>query len=779
MRLRQSIVTVAVAALALIGLVPAANASTGGGQPGNDGVHQVWVCKYVGKPGDDERLKDGKNPIAVDGNATVGTYFNDAQGRSYVLDEVTDANTGQGQTYTGSKTCPTGDSFDWNWQYGAPTCAALTVTYPADIPAGQANDVNVTIKNLATNAEKTLNFHNNGGTWSGTQTFTFASNAGWPGWSWYAVTWVQVGGTNYHWSGSVTCGERPKPDKPADSTVPTEWKATDYSCSAEETTFTRSVTTTTFSWDEASWSWKSSSDTTTETKTEAMTDAEKAAQCTEPPVDVCKNIDGVQTEVPAGYKVDDQGNCCKCVPPVVDVCKNIDGIQATVPDGYKVDDQGNCCKCVPPVVDLCKNIAGDQGTVPEGMTRDEHGKCWPPKPEKQPTYTEWSVQDYVCESESITETRERTDTTYTWDYETGTWVEHTSTTTETREIPMDENQLAEYCTPPVDVCTNLPGTQEEVPEGLQEVEGICLMPPKFSDIEWQGEAPCGVTSYEQTGTQTETTYALEIVDGEVRWIPTTTPPEPMTRTVEVAMTPCEDSTAALVTTPPTCDAAGTVGVDTEGTVNATLEGTLETAPGEYTATFVADEGHAFTGGETTMTIDYTIEAQLTEGCSPVTPTPPNLNGTIVGQICTADAPYLGYDIQLNDPDNQSTDDGTATITFVHPTDPSKNWSTTVPIGRGKVLWPGASVDANGVANNWPGYKYNKGKDEWVAVGDANYGWTREPGTTVTIEVNPSKTFQVSYPPATPVCNSAPPKEIVSVLDAPPATAVVGVATYTG
>ena len=50
---------------------------------------KVYVCKYVGKPGVNERLKGGKNPIRVSANATsgaeVGEYFNDAQGRSYVV----------------------------------------------------------------------------------------------------------------------------------------------------------------------------------------------------------------------------------------------------------------------------------------------------------------------------------------------------------------------------------------------------------------------------------------------------------------------------------------------------------------------------------------------------------------------------------------------------------------------------------------------------------------------------------------------------------------------
>jgi hypothetical protein len=54
----------------------------------------VWVCKYVGTPGDDERLKEGENPIEVsghsvdkdkDGQVFVGDQFADAQGRSVVV----------------------------------------------------------------------------------------------------------------------------------------------------------------------------------------------------------------------------------------------------------------------------------------------------------------------------------------------------------------------------------------------------------------------------------------------------------------------------------------------------------------------------------------------------------------------------------------------------------------------------------------------------------------------------------------------------------------------
>ena len=55
---------------------------------------KVWVCKYVGTPGEDEVLKEGKNPIEVagssadkdkDGQVNVGDQFADAQERSVIV----------------------------------------------------------------------------------------------------------------------------------------------------------------------------------------------------------------------------------------------------------------------------------------------------------------------------------------------------------------------------------------------------------------------------------------------------------------------------------------------------------------------------------------------------------------------------------------------------------------------------------------------------------------------------------------------------------------------
>ncbi len=88
-----------------------------------------------------------------------------------------------------------------------------------------------------------------------------------------------------------------------------------------------------------------------------------------PPVDVCPNIQGNQTTVPAGMEVDGQGNCV----PIIDLCPNIAGNQAAIPVGMEMDNEGNCV----PIVDLCPNIDGNQSYLPDGMEVDDEGNCVP------------------------------------------------------------------------------------------------------------------------------------------------------------------------------------------------------------------------------------------------------------------------------------------------------------------------------------------------------------------------------------------------------------------
>lgn len=83
-------------------------------------------------------------------------------------------------------------------------------------------------------------------------------------------------------------------------------------------------------------------------------------------IDVCLNQSGIQEEVPAGYLIDESGNCA---PPPVDLCGNIDGMQSTVPAGYALDEYGDC------VPDVCSNLDGIQAVLPEGKEFGQSGEC--------------------------------------------------------------------------------------------------------------------------------------------------------------------------------------------------------------------------------------------------------------------------------------------------------------------------------------------------------------------------------------------------------------------
>jgi hypothetical protein len=94
---RAALVTIIVASLLTL-TWGAVVASPAVGQ----GTENVFVCKYVGTPGVDEELQTGNNPISVSVNAIpffdpndpdfdeaeelVGQFFNDQQGRSFVLE---------------------------------------------------------------------------------------------------------------------------------------------------------------------------------------------------------------------------------------------------------------------------------------------------------------------------------------------------------------------------------------------------------------------------------------------------------------------------------------------------------------------------------------------------------------------------------------------------------------------------------------------------------------------------------------------------------------------
>jgi len=84
--IRTVALTVAMPIALLGGVAMASSASAESGNPDA----KVFVCKFVGTPGVNERLQTSRqNPILVSANSTsgaaVGQFFNDAQGRSLVI----------------------------------------------------------------------------------------------------------------------------------------------------------------------------------------------------------------------------------------------------------------------------------------------------------------------------------------------------------------------------------------------------------------------------------------------------------------------------------------------------------------------------------------------------------------------------------------------------------------------------------------------------------------------------------------------------------------------
>ncbi|WP_170285535.1 LPXTG cell wall anchor domain-containing protein [Microbacterium rhizomatis] len=137
---------------------------------------------------------------------------------------------------------------------------------------------------------------------------------------------------------------------------------------------------------------------------------------------------------------------------------------------------------------------------------------------------------------------------------------------------------------------------------------------------------------------------------------------------------------------------------------------------------------------------------------PTPPTTASLSGSTAMAECEADTPWIDYSVTLTDPSNVST--GHTAVLFM--TDGTN--STEIPLGElqnnhleGRVLWPGASVGADGRGNGWPGWAFENG--QWVKT-SGNFAWTRG-SITAEIRVNPQLTVALSYPPSTPQCLTDP------------------------
>ncbi|GAA5099048.1 hypothetical protein GCM10025760_34800 [Microbacterium yannicii] len=156
--------------------------------------------------------------------------------------------------------------------------------------------------------------------------------------------------------------------------------------------------------------------------------------------------------------------------------------------------------------------------------------------------------------------------------------------------------------------------------------------------------------------------------------------------------------------------------------------------------------------------------------TPTNPATPTLAGSTAVGVCDNDAPWIYYDVTLIDPDSQATSNEAQLVL----TDGTN--TAAIPLGTlvdgslsGRVLWPGASVNAAGEATGWPGWAFENG--EWVEV-PGNFAWTRG-AITATLEVNPSLVVPLSYPPSTPECVTSPSNPSTASLPATGLSAAMG------
>jgi hypothetical protein len=192
------------------------------------------------------------------------------------------------------------------------------------------------------------------------------------------------------------------------------------------------------------------------------------------------------------------------------------------------------------------------------------------------------------------------------------------------------------------------------------------------------------------------------------------------------------------------------------------------------------EGYVPSGGCTTSTPSPGNTGGSTSGSTDEScQTPASLQGSVVTGKCIANAPWIFFDIIVNNPNHLTLSGHDVTITM---TDSSGNtWTQSLgtishategPSATkdfltltGKTLWPGASVGPDGVTpTGWPGWTQNSA-GEWVET-SGNYAWTRTVHHA-TIAVNPEMSVAVSYPPATPSCNAGPPTGVHPAVDGNP------------
>lgn len=122
----------------------------------------------------------------------------------------------------------------------------------------------------------------------------------------------------------------------------------------------------------------------------------------------------------------------------------------------------------------------------------------------------------------------------------------------------------------------------------------------------------------------------------------------------------------------------------------------------------------------------------------------------VGVVCESAAPYIEYRIDTDGFPPEEVAALTATLTVLDSDDVAVEGPLAGQPLTGRMLYPGAAVDADGVGSDWPGWKQVDG--EWVE--DPTDAHLRS-GLKVNAVVNPEVTAAVQYPPESAACMNPP------------------------
>ncbi|MGI9823307.1 LPXTG cell wall anchor domain-containing protein [Agromyces sp. Marseille-Q5079] len=758
--------------------------------------------------------------------------------------------------------------FDWNWQYAAPTCEALKVVYPSNIPSGQANDVNVRI--IADGKELTLNFHKGSGTWSGTQTFTFATHKDWPKPKSWTVTWVQVAGTNFHWTGEITCGEKTiqvchwDAKKSAYEKLSLAVSTFRDGHDSHDKDIHPSYTYTTYPW----WDIFHTSPQTKTAPAQGDQSLLTYEDCVKPATkvtvavptfsDTCgvgnyalsydKALEGVVwNEVVANGKVSltatvkpgyvfsdgtstksfgpytlDESPCVESIPiPAAPTFSDSCGVDNYVLD-YDTTLVGVVWNKVVSGGTVSLTATAESGyvfsdgtsTVSFGPYTLDQSECVKTITlDVKPTFSDsCGIGNYVLDydkalagviwslavADGKLTLNAKPDTGYAFagaaqsiDFGPYTLDDSACVTTITLDVTptfsdtcgvgnyalsYDKSLVGVLWSEVVDggvVRLNakpdtgfaFSGDLQSIdfgPYTLDESECVDSIPlpaePKFSD-------ECGLDNYvlEYDETLEGVTWSKVVSGGEVS----------LTATADNGYVFSDESTSksfgpytldesdcvttiTLDVTPTFTDECGVGGYVLS--YDKELTGVVWTeavAAGAVTLNAKPAEGYAFAGESQSVDFGpYTLD-ESDCAAPPVDPEGPTLDGSVAVGECQADVPWILYTVQLNDTDDSVPANAEVFLVITDGTNTETRSLGTLDDAdhlSDKVLWPGASVDADGNPTGWPGWE-QEADGTWVET-TGNFAWTRG-DIDAKIEVNPELAVDLSYPPATPDCANGP------------------------